>query len=187
MTYREIPYDPKAEEKFNAAVWAAKWRLRERVATNPNQAKLGELLFAACVLVVCSASLLAFSTVISLNIYAWFANKPIWVSAIGLMVGAVVVGFAAWFCREFAKSRIYPLGEIIFGAVLAAQGPLQVGPSVSPSSLAGIVAFVGGVRIIIDGFKRFFEHKSYRLFSMVRVRYNWRNFKRWARSWSYSV
>lgn len=180
--YRDIEgFDPRAQEKFNAAMKVRRRRLQERIANSPNQATLGELIFAAGVIVVCSVSLLFFSAVICANIYFWFANKPTWVLVIGLMIGAVTAGLVAWLVRDVGSSRIYPVCEIIFGTVLAAQGPLQAGSN----TLAGIVAFVGGVRIITDGFKRFFKHKSYRLFSIVRVRYNWRNFKRWARSWSY--
>jgi hypothetical protein len=116
----------------------------------------------------------------------WSQRQPTWVLAFILGGSSVVVAFGAWFVREHRKSRFYPYAEIVFGAVLAAQGAQQK----EGLSLAAAVAFVGGVRIAIDGFKRFFEFKAYLLFRpkerlydarRTRVRYAWRRFKRFSR------
>jgi hypothetical protein len=83
--------------------------------------------------------------------------------------------------RERVKSKIYPVLEISLGASLSVQGVVLGPNSGSFSLLAGIVAFIGGVRIIIDGFKRLVEYRSIHLTRIGWYRYYWRRFKLQAR------
>jgi hypothetical protein len=129
------------------------------------------------------AGLVWITAAILVNILNWFATKDQWFIQLGLVVAAIIVAAVAWFVREEVKSKTYPLAEIVFGAWLASQAAVL--PNSDPYHLANIVAFIGGVRIVIDGFVRFKNYHSYRLFSLRRVRYNFRSFKRWARAIGY--
>jgi hypothetical protein len=181
LGFEEIRYDPEAERRFNEAQAEYKRLLAKRIVDHPNEARASELIVAAVIVAVCTGAMIGFLFFVSAHIWFWFNAQPQWVSIVGLAIAALLVGLIAWACRDLSRSRLYPVGELVFGTGLATLGALK-----EASYLAAIVAFVSGVRIVIDGFKRFYEYRSYRLFSLARIKYNWRNFKRYARSFSYS-
>jgi transposase IS200 family protein len=111
-------------------------------------------------------------------VWTWFQAKPQWFQIAGVVAAAFSLGLLAYSVREVVKSKLYPIAELIFGA---GWGAVQ-----ATDKVAAAIAFIGSVRIIIDGYKRSFEHRSYRLFSFARILYNSRNFKRWARSFSHN-
>jgi hypothetical protein len=84
-----------------------------------------------------------------------------------LATAAFGIGLIAWYVRDVLKSKWYPLLELAFGIAVAVQPAVQYSPSASAEVLllAIIATFVGGVRIVTDGLKRFFEFKSYELFA----------------------
>ena len=84
-----------------------------------------------------------------------FLNRPTFVpnwSFYGLVgVSALIVGATAYWLREVRRLRVYALTEIAVGVVMAALtlNPMPGGP------LAKVLAVIGGVRIVVDGMKRF--------------------------------
>lgn len=88
-------------------------------------------------------------------------------SILFLATAAFGIGLTAWYIRDVLKSKWYPLVELAFGIAVAVQPAVQYSPTASTELLlfAVIATFAGGVRIITDGLKRFFEFRSYELFA----------------------
>jgi hypothetical protein len=70
---------------------------------------------------------------------------------------AFAVGAIAWFFREKRRVLVYPVIEVAFGTVLSVQGVILNTQQTSAGYLPALLAFIGGVRIIADGFKRLDE------------------------------
>lgn len=172
--------DGKTVEAFYRAIEQQQRHVAQRAREHPNKARPGELIFAAVVVIVCTIASLLFLIWLGAIVWIWFEAKPQWLKAACVVVAAFSLGLLAYGVREAAQSKLYPVAELIFGAGLSAWG-VQ-----TDNKVAAAIAFIQAVRLIIDGYKRFFERRSYRLFSVSRIRYNWRNFNRWARSFSYS-
>jgi hypothetical protein len=168
--------------------WEAQRRSAEirakRIKDRPNEAFAFELVLSFLFLAGMTTILIFTSLIAGAVILAGLQSKSPGIAATILVTAAVIVAGIAWYVREYRKSSFYPFLEIVFGAALSAQGAQET----TGFSLAGAIAFVGGVRIVIDGYKRFFEHKSHLLFSWrtwtIRGSYIWRRFKRFARDFA---
>jgi hypothetical protein len=73
----------------------------------------------------------------------------------GLFAGlsALLLGILLYQVREIRKHFLFPPAEMCLGMVMASY-------SIKNDGLAGALAFIGGVRIVIDGFKRYLEFKA---------------------------
>ncbi|WP_050418991.1 hypothetical protein [Bradyrhizobium tropiciagri] len=164
-----------------------KHEFEKRIRENPNRFFLGDLraLWVPFLAVIVLASgLLAASILLPPYLMDWLANAPN--KTRWIIVAAIFVGGSAWYVRERIKLKIYPVAEIAFGITLSVQGVVQQNPSDSHFTLfAALIAFVAGVRIIIDGFKRFDEFRTGWLFTPSGLRYQWRSATRFLRQMRY--
>ncbi|TKV80093.1 NAD(P)(+) transhydrogenase (Re/Si-specific) subunit beta [Bradyrhizobium elkanii] len=157
-----------------------RWQYSVRLQTQPNVVYFREVAYAILLVVVISAVTMYGSYWLFEKLAPLISRQPPWLSVFELACVAVFVGFAAWYLREKRKLKLYPIVEIALGATLSVQG-LILDPD-KVSLLAGLVAFVGGVRIIIDGFKRLVEYQSFHLARLGFYEYYWRKFKRFSRA-----
>lgn len=154
-------------------------RFQERLKKEPNVVYLPELVGAALLVIAFSVAGIYATYWLFDRLSPFVVQQPKWLSVLELALLAVFVGYTAWYLREARKVKIYPVIEIALGSTLSVQGLILDSGKVS--LLASIVAFVGGVRIIIDGFKRLFEYRTFHLAKGSFYGYYWRKIKRAAR------
>ncbi|MGX4804958.1 hypothetical protein [Bradyrhizobium guangdongense] len=162
--------------------------LRDRIRNHPNRFFVGDL-FAiwvplAFVFAAIIAGVIAYTLLPPVAI-DWLASSD--QKARWIIPAALILALAAWYARDRRKFKFYPLGEIVFGTALSVQGVFQQDVHSSTFSLvATVVAFVTGVRMIIDGLKRFDEFKTGWLFTANGLKYLWRQCKRGLRGLRYA-
>ncbi|QDF37474.1 hypothetical protein FJN17_07770 [Bradyrhizobium symbiodeficiens] len=154
-------------------------RFQDRLKREPNVVYLPELAAAFLLIVAISAIAMYAAYWLYELLSPLVINQDRWLSVLELACAAILVGYVAWYLREVRKAKLYPIVEIALGSTLSVQGMILDAGKVS--LLAAVVAFVGGVRIIIDGFKRFFEYRTVHLSRPGLYEYYWRKFKRGAR------
>jgi hypothetical protein len=160
---------------------------RARIRDNPNRFFVGDILGLAipAVSIGAGATLLVIASIFVAPILAdWFRSLGGVTVATGVAGAALVLGIGAWYAREKKQFKLYPVAEIAFGLALAVQGIVQQKLS-GVSLLAALIAFVGGVRIIIDGVKRFDEFGTKWFFTVHGIRFVWRFWKRRMRDFRY--
>lgn len=94
----------------------------------------------------------------------WVGTTRTWIVCISIGVTTLVLAGIARWVRDGLKAKWYFLLELSVGAALSVQGAIQAVPS-GTRFFAFLIAFVGGLRIAIDGWKRFVDNESKALFS----------------------
>ncbi|WKA26373.1 hypothetical protein [Bradyrhizobium roseum] len=108
---------------------------------------------------------------------------PAWLGSLVLLSVAVYLGRQAWLMRDEQRSPYYPILEMAVGLSIAVTCSMHAG-----FSPLGVLAFLGGLRIIVDAFRRWQEFKTTALLrelwhdSEVRFRYLVRCFKKFLRA-----
>ncbi|WP_271585869.1 hypothetical protein [Bradyrhizobium sp. CCBAU 53415] len=173
--------EERERRRIEKLVRDAKRRQRylERLKNEPNKVYLPELIGAALLVIVLSTAGTFGTYWLFQELSPVLTHQPKWASVVELALCAIFVGYVAWYLREARKAKLYPVVEIALGSTLSVQGLIL--DSTNFSLLASVVAFVGGVRIIIDGFKRLFEYRTFHLVRPGFYEYYWRKVKRAAR------
>jgi hypothetical protein len=164
-----------------------KREFERRIREHPNQFFFGDivavwvpLMFVA----IFAVGLILASIFLPPLFVEWLSSsnqKTEWIAA-----AALVVGISAWYIRERQRFKLYPIGEIAFGTALSVQGVVQQNVHSEHFSLiATVVSFVAGVRILIDGLKRFDDFRTGWLFTRTGRKYLWRQSTRTLRALRY--
>jgi hypothetical protein len=124
----------------------------------------------------CSFLLVAFLTpaLIAASIVAppifsrWFLSTSPWIVWPLLGTATLAMAWLARWFRDVRKSKYYALLEMPVGVALALQGVVQQGLMLSQRAtfVVALIAFVAGLRITTDGWKRFSDNDTKSLFSL---------------------
>ncbi|TWB04497.1 hypothetical protein [Bradyrhizobium stylosanthis] len=116
---------------------------------------------------------------------SWLASFiPTWIAFFILVAAAIYMTRSGWLVRDKWRSPYYPVVEMAVGLSISVVGALNAG-----FSGVGILAFLGGVRVLIDGYKRSLEFGSQELLNRyeVRFRYFIRRYKKFLRAFDHAL
>ena len=147
MLYPEGP-ETKTEERNRIKLeefdrrMDAKWRAEnpQQAAEQDNGAIGGLFVFVG----MAAALLFAY-----LDVLSGFRQAALWINAnvpfpaVASAVLALVIGYILYSVREVVKHRLYPAAEVFGGTLIASYGFLH-----QDQYLAGLIAFIAGVRIV---------------------------------------
>jgi hypothetical protein len=170
-------YRERTEEEWKSLIRreeARQERHAKRKVEHPTQARLIELFWASAFILAATSGFIGLVVALGSRAQAIIAKQSQQVFIAELAACALVVGIIAWFAREKVEFKLYPIAEIVLGMALATSGAIAD----KPDTVAALIAFVGGVRIVIDGITRFFKYRSYELFSSN----SWRRIKNFVMS-----
>jgi hypothetical protein len=121
--------------------------------------------------------------------FRWLVDFiPLELAVLLLLVIASGLAYGASVLRDRQQHPYYPVIEIAVGLSLSVTGSINGG-----TSMISVLAFLGGIRIMVDGYKRFNEFGCRSYFEAlpdrlhVRWRYGIRSFKKALRKFDHAV
>ena len=140
------------ENSAGAALWEQQW---SRLVQVPKQCRLALKNNPRRAIIIGTITIVLSLIWLAAIVWIWFQAMPEGIQIAGLLSAALLLGLFAYHAREILKSKTYPIAELIFGAGLSTWGAVQ-----ATDKVAAAIAFIGGLRIITDGYIRFFKHRS---------------------------
>ena len=106
-----------------------------------------------------------------------FSSHSPLVNGVKMVSSALIIGCLFWYLRDLKRLKLIPFIEMALGATFSIQGVMV--PSKDPETIVivGVIGFIGGVRIIVDAFKRANDYDAWNMLQPRWFVVNWKLFK----------